>query len=418
MNRFAWSMALRSLRHNIGQTLLTMGIVMISVTLIIGLSTMMEGMQSRITTTITESMPHITILPEERIPQAAWQIPALQKKGEPTLYIGKSFRMSNQIRKLENWNTWEQRFASFDPLVRAVVPVVSEQAILFRGALPTAVSITGVVPEEYDKVIQIQDKLIGGKFFGLNTGQIVIGIGVADDLSVQIGDKVRLVNANSESVTFTVAGIFATGARMRDRSSAYIPLRDAQSLFGLSTAISAFYIKLGEIYQAKRLAVRLRQRVPFEVRSWMEDNENFLTAMQSQNVTTNIILLLTTIAAGLGIASILIMSVVSKMRELGILKAMGATRAQIIGVFTLQGLIISFLGACMGTGVGMGLAHYLTSFKRRDSLGRLVSIFSVEVKPSVILAAFFIAMVVGLLAALYPAWRASRVNPIEVIRGA
>lgn len=205
---------------------------------------------------------------------------------------------------------------------------------------------------------------------------------------------------------------------MRDRSSAYIPLRDAQSLFGLSTAISAFYIKLGEICQAKRLAVRLRQRVPFEVRSWMEDNENFLTAMQSQNVTTNIILLLTTIAAGLGIASILIMSVVSKMRELGILKAMGATRAQIIGVFTLQGLIISFLGACMGTGVGMGLAHYLTSFKRRDSLGRLVSIFSVEVKPSVILAAFFIAMVVGLLAALYPAWRASRVNPIEVIRGA
>ncbi len=418
MNRFAWSMALRSLRHNIGQTLLTMGIVMISVTLIIGLSTMMEGMQSRITTTITESMPHITILPEERIPQAAWQIPALQKKGAPTLYIGKSFRMSNQIRKLENWNTWEQRFASFDPLVRAVVPVVSEQAILFRGALPTAVSITGVVPEEYDKVIQIQDKLIGGKFFGLNTGQIVIGIGVADDLSVQIGDKVRLVNANSESVTFTVAGIFATGARMRDRSSAYIPLRDAQSLFGLSTAISAFYIKLGEIYQAKRLAVRLRQRVPFEVRSWMEDNENFLTAMQSQNVTTNIILLLTTIAAGLGIASILIMSVVSKMRELGILKAMGATRAQIIGVFTLQGVIISFLGACMGTGVGMGLAHYLTSFKRRDSLGRLVSIFSVEVKPSVILAAFLIAMVVGLLAALYPAWRASRVNPIEVIRGA
>lgn len=418
MNRFAWSMALRSLRHNIGQTLLTMGIVMISVTLIIGLSTMMEGMQSRITTTITESMPHITILPEERIPQAAWQIPALQKKGEPTLYIGKSFRMSNQIRKLENWNTWEQRFASFDPLVRAVVPVVSEQAILFRGALPTAVSITGVVPEEYDKVIQIQDKLIGGKFFGLNTGQIVIGIGVADDLSVQIGDKVRLVNANSESVTFTVAGIFATGARMRDRSSAYIPLRDAQSLFGLSTAISAFYIKIGEIYQAKRLAVRLRQRVPFEVRSWMEDNENFLTAMQSQNVTTNIILLLTTIAAGLGIASILIMSVVSKMRELGILKAMGATRAQIIGVFTLQGVIISFLGACMGTAVGMGLANYLTSFKRRDTLGRLVSVFSVEVKPSVILTAFLIAMVVGLLAALYPAWRASRVNPIEVIRGA
>lgn len=205
---------------------------------------------------------------------------------------------------------------------------------------------------------------------------------------------------------------------MRDRSSAYIPLRDAQSLFGLSTAISAFYIKIGEIYHAKRLAVRLRQRVPFEVRSWMEDNENFLTAMQSQNVTTNIILLLTTIAAGLGIASILIMSVVSKMRELGILKAMGATRAQIIGVFTLQGVIISFLGACMGTAVGMGLANYLTSFKRRDTLGRLVSVFSVEVKPSVILTAFLIAMVVGLLAALYPAWRASRVNPIEVIRGA
>ncbi|MCB9640163.1 MAG: ABC transporter permease [Myxococcales bacterium] len=418
MNRFAWSMALRSLRHNIGQTMLTMGIVTISVTLIIGLSTMMQGIQSRITTVITESMPHISVLPEERIPQAAWQISALQQKNKKQIYVGKSFKMATQIRKLENWQTWGERFSSFSPYIKSVVPVVSEQAILFRGAQPTAVSVTGVVPEEYDKVIQIQDKLISGKFFGLNTGQIVVGVGVATDLSLSLGDKVRLVNSTSDSMIFTVVGIFATGARMRDSTAVYIPLRDAQSLFGLATAISAFYIKLSEIYEAKNLAVRMRHRVPFEVRSWMEDNENFMTAMQSQNMTTNIILLLTTIAAGLGIASILIMSVVSKMRELGILKAMGATRWQIISVFTLQGVIISFIGACMGTGVGIGIARYLTSFKRRDTMGRLVSVFSVEVKYSLIVTAFLIALLVGFLAALYPAWRASRVNPIEVIRGA
>jgi lipoprotein-releasing system permease protein len=416
MNRFAWSMALRSLRYNIGQTFLTMGIVTISVTLMIGLSTLMQGIQQRITTVITESMPHISILPEERHPQAAWQIPAMQKAGR--LYIGESFKLAQQKRKIEDWQEWEARLRVFDPQVTASAPVVSEQAILFRGAQPHAVAVTGVYPESFNKVVEINDKIIAGRFFGLTTGQIAIGEGIANDLSVKLGDKIRLVNTEGASMTFLVVGVFSTGNRRVDLTTVYVPLRDAQSLFGLATAISALYLKIKDIYQARDLAVRLRHRVPFDVRSWMEDNQGFLNAMSSQNMTTNIILLLTTIAAGFGIASILIMSVVSKLRELGILKAMGATRAQIISVFTLQGLIISFLGACIGTGFGIGLAYFLNSFRTRAATGQMIQMFSVELRPSVILGAFSIAMLVGFLAALYPAARAARVNPIDVIRGA
>jgi lipoprotein-releasing system permease protein len=151
----------------------------------------------------------------------------------------------------------------------------------------------------------------------------------------------------------------------------------------------------------------------------MRDNKPILTAMQSQETTFNLILLLTTIAAGFAIASILIMAVVSKFKELGILKAMGATRMQIVSIFTLQGALLSFLGGLVGTGLSILFIKFLHTFESRDEAGFASKTFSiVEINVTIIFVAIGIAVLVGFLAALYPAWRAAKVNPIEVIRGA
>jgi lipoprotein-releasing system permease protein len=415
MIRFAYSMALRSLRHRPGLLVLTMGIVAVSVTLIISLSTLMGGVKKRILSAVTESMPHISIQPEERSPYASWNIPSLQRPGR--VYIGKKVKLVQTKKKIEEWKQWFSRLRQFDPQVLSVTAVASEQAILFRGEQPRTVHVLGVSPKEYNRVVNIQKKLVRGSFLRMNTGQMVVGQTMAEELALSPGDKVRLTSATGNVAMYTVIGMFFTGSRIADQSRVYIPIRDAQSLFGLGQAVTSLEIKVKDIFQAEQLGQQLQYRLPYKVSSWMGDNENLLAAIQTQDMTVNIILLLTTIASGFGIASILIMAVVGKLREIGILIAMGATRVQLILTYTFQGLLISCMGAFLGIATGVGLTHFLLSIREKDSLGREVPMFAVELQFDIILLAFLVAMTVGLFASIVPAWRASRVNPIEIIRG-
>jgi lipoprotein-releasing system permease protein len=416
-NRFAWSMAFRHLRHNMGQTLLTTAIVAVSVILLILLSTLTHGIQGRIFTAVTESMPHVSILPNEYEPTAAWKLPMAKKSG--TLYVGSILNTDQHTRKIDDWSRWIPRLKQMDDNIIGVSPTVESQAILFRGSQPRSVSITGVFPREHDKVVAIQSKLVAGKYFGMTTGQIVIGKMMADEMGLKIGDKLRMVASQGNTASYTLVGLFRTGSRMMDQRMAFVPLRDAQSLFGMGTSINKVSLKLKRIFEANTVADLVAMRVPYDVHSWMRDNKPILTALQSQETTFNLILLLTTIAAGFAIASILIMAVVSKFKELGILKAMGATRMQIVSIFTLQGALLSFLGGLVGTGLSILFIKFLHTFESRDEAGFASKTFSiVEINVTIIFVAIGIAVLVGFLAALYPAWRAAKVNPIEVIRGA
>ncbi len=416
LSRFAWSMSLRHMRYNIGQTLLTVSIVAISVILLILLNTLTHGIQSRILGAITESMAHITIKSPEVYPHTPWKLP--KSKASNKLYVGDVITQSQKQRKLDDWSRWLPRLRKFDPSILAVSPSVESQAILYRGVRPKSLTILGVRPKVHDKVSTIQPKMLEGSFHKMQSGQIVVGKTIADDLALRVGDKLRLVASDGNTSSFTLSGIFRTGLRQMDSSVGFVTLRDAQSLFGMGTSITTISIKLSKIFQANVVADRMQYRVPYEVSSWMRDNKNFLTAMQSQEVTFNLILLLTTIAAGFAIASILIMAVVSKLKELGILKAMGATRNQIIQIFTLQGIFTALFGAVVGMLISVGAVQYLLTIETRDEAGFAQKMFSiVELNAGIVFSAMGIAVLIGFLAALYPAWRAARVNPIDVIRG-
>lgn len=415
-NRFAWSMAWRHLRHNVGQTLLTVSIVAISVILLILLNTLTHGIQNRILGAVTESLPHIKVQQPEPMPIPAWNVPYWQQY--KTLFVGDLIQQSQRQRKIEDWTQWIPKILQMDKNILGVSPAVESQAILFRGAQPRSVSVIGMVPRQYDQVISMQSKMVEGSFYDLKHGQIILGKMIGDEMALRLGDKIRMVTSDGKSASFTIVGFFRTGMRNMDRSVSFVNLRDAQSLFGFGSAVTAISIKLERIFEANDLADRMMYRIPYEIHSWMRDNKNMLIAMQSQATTFNLILLLTTIAAGFAIASILIMAVVSKLKELGILKAMGATRRQIILIFTWQGILTALLGALIGAGISIAAVQYLLTFETRDEAGYTQKVFSiVELNASIVLSAMGIAVLIGFLAAVYPAWRASRVNPIDVIRG-
>ncbi|MGC8784944.1 MAG: ABC transporter permease [Armatimonadota bacterium] len=415
IDRFSLSVAIRHLLYYKGQTLLTMGVVAVSVTLIIFLGALIGGLQKRLINSVTGAIPHVVIRQPEREPIAAWEVAPAR---DSVFYLGERVKLQQQKRKIEDWQTWQQRLPSFSENIRAVSPVVEGQAFVNRNEKRKAVTVVGMFPEKHNEVVDIQSKLVRGRFFGLNGGEAVIGFKLADEFALDLGDKIRVVSSEGNVANYTVAGIFDTGFNLVDSQTVFVPLRDAQSLFGVGNAVTTIGLKLRRIFEAKDLAQQIALQVPYETRSWMEDNQQLLSGLRAQSQSSNLILVFTTIAAGFGIASIMITSVVTRLREIGILKAIGATNRQILQIFAIEGTLLAFFGAIAGAIQGIALSLALYSIRTQVSeTGRTAGVFPFDLTPDLVIRAIVIAVVVGLAASWYPSWRAARVNAIEVIRG-
>jgi len=252
----------------------------------------------------------------------------------------------------------------------------------------------------------------------MTSGDVVLGWKLAKDFGLKLRDKVRLEGPEGLALNFTVAGIYNTGFGQVDDGQVFVTLRDGQSLLELGGSISAFGLKFTDLYEAEEIAQRIAPTLPFKVRSWVVDNPNLFRTLDAQSQTRNLILIMTTIASGFGIASILVMVVTSKYREIGILKAMGATPGQIKKIFVLEGLLLAIVGCMVGVPLGVLLLKGLAAIRVVGPDGRVDSPFLIIIEPSVLLGASLVAIIVGAIASYFPARRAGQVDPMQVIRGA
>lgn len=405
------SIAIRHLRSGARQTVLTVGVVAISVTVMIVLGGLIDGLQRRLINSITGAIPHVIV-------QQGPREPTFALKENTDFIIEQSVPFENTQRKIEDWVQLIEKLPNSTGGIVAASPVVEGQGYLFRGARRKAVAVTGMIPEKHDMVIRLSDKMMSGRYFGLNSGEVLLGVRLAADLRLKVGDKIRLKGSEPESIGFTVAGIFDSGFRNLDDGAALVSLRDAQSIFGLGNAVTSIGIKLSDIYQANFVADSLKGQMPYEIRSWMRDNESILSGLRAQTIFSTLIRLSTVIAAAFSIASILFMSVTSKRREIGILKAIGAKRKQIAGIFAIEGTFIGVIGGTIGVCSGLAITILITRIKIVSMFsGRLEQMFPVELSVKMIAIPAIVAIMIGLFAALYPARQASAVDPIEVIRG-
>jgi lipoprotein-releasing system permease protein len=313
---------------------------------------------------------------------------------------------------IDAWSIWIDRLEAIDPAVVAVSPRAQGQGFISRGEEHEPIQIMGVIPRSQNEFVDIEGGLIEGRFLELGSAEVALGASLAEEFDLSMGDKVRVVSAVGIATTFTVAGIFDTGFSLVDNNMVFINIRDGQSLLGLGRSITHIGLNVEEIFDAEDVSNRIGPRVPFESTSWIEENKQLMQALRSQSMSSNLILAFTTLAAGFAIASILIMLIVSKYKEVGILKAMGATRGQITATFSLQGTIMAALGAVVGVIVGVGMSFGVGQV---EFIGDQT--LPVQVTTSIVITAVLLALGVGFLASLFPARRASKVDPIEVIRG-
>jgi len=405
---FEWLVALRFLREGRMQTLLIIVGVAAGVAVVAYISALITGLQASTLEKTLGAQGHITIRsPQDVVLGARVPVP-----GEARLTEAQP--RAQGLRSVVNWQSLVPALEAM-PEVSSVSPMVSGSGLGLRGQAQQSIALLGVELDRYDRIVGLRAKVVAGQA-RLAPGEAILGRELADDLGVRVGDRLTLqtgpANATvSESVRATA--LVDLGVRDLNRRTVIVPLRAAQSLLGLPGGATNLDVKLFDVWTAQQLAQDLRARYPYKVESWQENNAQLVSALNAQSVSTGIIRSVVMIVVVLGIASVLVVSVVQKQREIGILRAMGTTRAQILRVFLVQGAVLGVLGSALGIVIAVALIWAFTHFvKGSDGL----PLFNITLPWRVGLNVALVASVCGVLAAIAPARRAAAMDPAQAIR--
>jgi lipoprotein-releasing system permease protein len=402
---FEWVLATRFLREGLLQTLFIIAGVALGVSVIVFMSALLTGLQNNIFRTLLDFQAQIVIKPPDEAPRSLRN----ELNAEFATIVQPR---AQRPRSLDQWQKIRQLTLTM-PWVLVVAPVIEDTAFIVRGDSSTGVGLRGIEPESYLRLIALKEKLIAGSA-DLTSTDVVIGSQLAKDLSLKMGDKLTLKSASGTTVVLFVSGIFDFGNQSQNTSGVYVALRTAQSLLGLPGAVSSLQVKVSAPFEAEKIAQQIASQQGAKVESWIKTNAEFFKALSGQTLSFFIIRLFVGLTAALGIASVLVVSVVQKTKEIGILRATGTTRAQILGVFLLEGAILGLLGSVFGSMMGWIFLRAWSAFAvNLDG----VPFFTLNAGPALYIYVAFGATVVGTVAALFPAQRAARLDPAIAIRG-
>ena len=325
-----------------------------------------------------------------------------------------------------------------NPRVKAAAPYVLGQAMLSAGAVNRGVLIRGIDPAREDGVADIGGHMRAGSLVALTPGEfgIVLGADLARALGVRVGDPVVAITPQGTLTaagtlprlkSFRVAGVFEVGMYEFDSGLALINLDDAKKLYRLD-GVSGVRLKLDDLYAAPAVAREIAGRlaVDAEVRDWTMSHANFFRAVQIEKRVMFIILTLIIAVAAFNIVSAQVMTVTDKQADIAILRTLGAAPSSIMAIFMIQGALIGTIGTLIGVGGGVLLAlnvgTVLPAVERMfgvqflDKTVYYISELPSDLQRGDVVTIAAIALVLALLATIYPAWRAAKVNPAEALR--
>jgi lipoprotein-releasing system permease protein len=339
---------------------------------------------------------------------------------------------------VENWQALQQ-FVAKTPGITASAPFVTSEVLLnFEGSTQPAI-ISGIIPVQEEKISQIGHKIVQGEL-NLKPGQfnVVLGENLAELLGAKVGDKVTVmtpqVSLSPAGVIprfkrFTVVGMFRAGGGFKfDRALGFVDMHDAQALMGLGENVTGLHLSTPNVFAAPHLATQLAATLNSNamISTWADEFGDFFHAVQLEKTMMFFILLLIIAVAAFNLVSTLMMVVNEKEADIAILRTFGATPKMIMRIFILQGAFIGIFGTLIGVLGGLLLAYNVTAIV--NGLEHLFhvqllssNVYFVDYLPSKIeigdiLKICFASLILSLLATIYPAWRASKTDPVESLR--
>lgn len=403
--RYELTVAVRQLRSSRSQTGLLLAGVAVGVLVFTFIAALINGLRVIITDDVVGNIADVTLEPPDRVPRL---LPGVADPGATTLVaVQPSLERRAQIR------AWRSFLPTIEgtPGVERVSPQVVGSGFLARGQTIKPATITGVEPDKLDAILDLSSKLVEGAP-RLDVDDILIGSELAEDLGVGIGSRVVLNSERGRSKTLVVRGIFTLGNPQMDEALVYLNLRTAAGLLDLRNAVTRFEIEVHDLWQAPAVAARLEAATGLEAEDWIDQFPRLRDALQSQDSVGKLVKAFSLVSITIGIASALLLAVMRRRSEIGIMRSFGVTRASVVVIFVLQGLTIGFAGGLVGAGLGRLFTEVLAYGPRRAD-GRPV--FPVAPEQGEYLIAILLATTAGAVAAVLPARAASKVDPVEVI---
>ena len=402
---FEAGIAIRFLTEGRIQTALILVGISVGVAVQIFLSALIGGLQKDLIEKTVGSSPHIT---------------ARATDAETFLFSSDTFPAV--VHRTGGGNRAQLPLRGWEPVVdllrrggscSVVAPVAEGPGFAYRGERSRPVLFRGMELTVAGRLYRFTTRMTAGEAY-VASNSVLIGTGLAADLDAAVGGTIRLSTAAGYGDVFTVAGIFDLEAKQLNDTWVVMTLPRAQALLGFDGGISAIELQVPEIFRAQSIARRLQESFPqLQWVSWQQNNAALLAGLRSQSGSSNLIQVLVLCAVTLGISSVLAVSAIQKSRQIGILKAIGATRAMISRIFLIMGALLGAAGALLGCVLGYAL---IIGFMAGTAGADGKPLFSLSINPSLYIISVVIATLAGTFAASISARRSARLNPVEVIR--
>ena len=354
------------------------------------------------------------------------------------LFVVSHVTISDFDGHLDNWQDLANRISNH-PQVEAQAPFVLGQGMITKGAAVTGALIRGIDVDRESDVSEVLNHIVEGNSADLQAGSfgIILGKNLAHSLGVRLGEKVTVVVPKGRVTPagllprlkrFTVVGLFQINMYEYDSGIALIHIDDAAKLLSLNNKVTGLRLKLSDVEEARRFRRDIYQQLDggFRVRDWTMEHANFFRALEIEKRVVFIVLLLIIAVAAFNIVSTLVMIVTDKQADIAILMTLGMSPASIMKIFIVQGSVIGVAGVVLG-----GLFGIITALNVETIIPAIENFFNTELFPLDVylisdfpaemrwfdvLRIIFAALLMSFLATIYPAWRASKVQPAEALR--
>src|SRR5688572_26226972 len=412
-----WFVSTRYFFAHKRQSLVCIAGVTISVTMFIAMVAMMDGFTHKFIIETVESSGHVTIHDEPR--ERDTRILERFHTNPDALLVIERTKPREHVKQIKNPTGLIAQLRRMPGIV-AAAPEVTGEAIGTFGTKNVNLQIIGIEPEQQQRVTTIGEDVIEGDFRRLRTvaDGVILGAGLQKVLGAKLDDTIVLTSNTGGRTNARVVGVFETGVTPVDYSRAFMLINSAQTLLDKKNIVNRIVLRTDDYTQSEAYAAQVEAICGYKTESWQEASANFLKIFQIQVVITYIITAALLVVAAFGVLNILIMAVLERVNDIAIMKSFGYSRGDVTMIYLIQGAVIGLVGSLLGLGLGKltieGLRRIPVTV---EGLIKAEGLLMSETVGQYV-TAFIASMIVVTLAAMYPARRAARYDPVEVIRGA
>jgi lipoprotein-releasing system permease protein len=417
--RLAFQIAGTHLLTKRKQSIIAMLGVMFGISMFIIMISFMTGVNQFLEDMAMDNTPHVHIYKPIEVQDR--KIIALNQPGkENAWYVVQHQKPKNDLSKIKNGMMMMQQIERM-PEVLGVAPQVSSQVFYNNGPVQIPGNIYGIDVKMQDKLFNLGERMDNGDLEDLLKGSdvVVMGRGLAKKMNVSVGDRVSATTPDGGNLTLKVVGIFSFGIAAMDETRCYATIATVQKILQKDPSyVTDLNIKLKDIQGASAFKEKLEnQYKDVYIEDWETANASLLAGDQIRNILTTVVCVTLLTVAGFGIYNIMNMNIINKMKDIAILKATGFQGNDITAIFLLQSLMIGIAGGLMGLLIGFLVSYLLsvTPFPAGDFIR--MDTFPVNFKPLHYFFGVFFGFLTTLFAGYFPSRRASKIDPVQIIRG-